>query len=74
MIITKVLERISFKQSKWSEKYLFFNTQKRKVAKTEFEKDFYKLIKNGAFGEFLENIRNRLKADFSKNSNYNKII
>ena len=65
MIFTKVHETISFKQSKWLEKYVTFNTQKRNIAKRDF--DFYKWINNGAFGKFLENLRNRLLLGFNKN-------
>ena len=59
MIVEKIHEIISFKQSKWLEKYISFNTQKRNKAKNDFEKDFFKLLVNSAFGKFLENVRNR---------------
>ena len=39
MVVEKIHERISFKQSKWLEKYINFNTQKRNKAKNEFEKN-----------------------------------
>ena len=58
MIVEKIHEIISFKQSKWLECYISFNTQKRNKARNEFEKDFFKLLVNAAFGNFLENIRN----------------
>ena len=46
MIVDKVHNIISFKQSRWLERYISFNTQKRNKAKNDFEKDFYKLLNN----------------------------
>ena len=66
MIVEKIHEIISFKQSKWLEKYISFKTQKRKRAKNGFEKDFFKLLVNAAFGKFLENVRNRLELELVK--------
>ena len=41
MELEKIHSVISFKQSMWLEKYISVNTQKRKKAKADFEKDFY---------------------------------
>ena len=60
MVVEKVHEIISFKQSKWLESYISFNTQKRNKAKNDFEKDFFIVLVNAAYGKFLENVRNRL--------------
>ena len=73
MIVEKNHEIISFKQSKWLEKYISFNTQKRKKAKNNFEKDFFKLLVKAAFGKFLENIRNRLELEISEKDDNKKI-
>ena len=66
MVAEKIHEIISFKQSKWLEKYISFNTQKRSKAKNVFEKDFFKLLVNAALGKFLENVRNRLRLEIIK--------
>ena len=74
MIVGKIHEIISFKQSKWFVGYISFNTQKRNKAKNEFEKDFFKLLVNAAFGKFLENVRNRLGLELIKKDDIKKII
>ena len=74
MIVDKVHNVISFKQSKWLEKYISFNTQKRNQAVNDFEKDFYKLLNNAFYGKTMENVRNRLKIKFIKKDDYREII
>ena len=66
MVVEKIHEIISFKQSKWLEKFFSFNTQKRNRAKNDSEKDFFKLLVNAAFGKMMENNRNRIKTEFIK--------
>ena len=70
----KVHERISFKQSKWLEKYKNFNTQRRNQAVNDFEKDFFKLLNNAFYGKAMENVRNRCTIDFFKKDETDKII
>ena len=74
MVVEKIQEIISFKQSKWLGGYISFNTQKRNRAKNDFEKDFFKLLNNAAFGKFLENVRNRLGLELIKKGDIKKII
>ena len=74
MIVEKIHEIISFKQSRWLEKYISFNTQKRNKAKNDLEKDFFKLLNNAAFGKFLENVRNRLGLELIKKGDIKKIL
>ena len=74
MIVKKVHNIISFKQSKWLEKYISFNTQKRNQAVNDFEKDFYKLLNNAFYGKTMEKVRNRLKIKFVKKDDYREIV
>ena len=74
MVVEKIHEIISFKQSKWLESYISFNTQKRNKAKNVCEKDFFKLLVNAAFGKFLEINRNRLELKLVKKDKIKKII
>ena len=74
MIVDKVHEIISFKQSKWFEKYINFNTQKGNQAVNGFEKDFYKLLNNAFYGKTMESVRNRLKIKFVNKDDYIEII
>ena len=66
MRVDKVHNIISFKQSRWLEKYINFNTQKRNKAKNDFERDFYKFLNKAFYGKTMENVRNRSKIKFIK--------
>ena len=74
MKINNVHSVISFKQSKWLEKYIDFNTQKRNQAVNDFEKDFYKLLNIAFYRKTTENVRNRCKIENIKRDEYDKIL
>ena len=60
-ILTKVHKILEFKQSAWMKPYIDFNTQKRKEATNEADKNLFKLLNNAVYGTTVENMRKRMK-------------
>ena len=74
MIVDKVHEIMSFKQSKCLEKYKSFNTRKRKQAINYFEKHFNTLLNNAFYGKTMENVRNRIRVEVIRKDDTDKFI
>ena len=57
LILKKVHRVIQFNQEAWLKEYIHMNTELRKQAKNDFEKDFFKLMYNSVCGTTMDNIR-----------------
>ena len=57
LVLKKVHRTINFKQNTWLKPYIAMNIGLRKKAKSDIEKDFFKLMNNAVFGKALENVR-----------------
>ena len=60
MKLKKVNKVISFKQKAWLKPWIDFNTETRKKATSDFEKDMYKLMNNAVYGKTMENVREHI--------------
>ena len=67
LILEKVHRILEFKQSVWMKLYIDFNTQKRKEATNETDKNLFKLLNNAVYGKTMENMRKRIKIRITTN-------
>ena len=56
-VLKKLHRFIKFNQKAWLRPYINMNTELRIKAKSDYEKDIFKLMNNAVFGKTLENVR-----------------
>ena len=59
--LQRVHSAIRFRQKRFVEPYIKYNSEKRALARNAFEKDYYKLKNNSFFGKTMEDVRHRIK-------------
>ena len=57
LVFKKVHKAIIFNQNSWLKSYIDMNTNLREKAKTDFEKDFFKMMSNAVFEKTMKNVR-----------------
>ena len=75
MKLTKVHRIIKFQQRAWLKPWIDFNTGKRKEAKSDFEKDLFKLMNNAVYGKTMEDKRKHMDFELVDNDvRYEKCV
>ena len=59
LVLKEVHGVIKFNQNAWLKPYIYMNTDLRKKAKHDLEKDFFKLMKNAGFGKTMQSMRSK---------------
>jgi len=63
LVVTKIHRVLEFQQFLWVRSFINFNTEKRKAATSDFDKDFFKLMLNSVYGKSMESMRKRVNVE-----------
>ena len=67
-VLTKVHKILEFKQSPWMKPCIEFNTERRKEATNETDKNLFKLLNSAAYGKTMENMKKKNENKDKKNT------
>ena len=73
MKLKRVHKVLELEQECWMEPYIQMNTEIRKKAKGDFEKNFYKVMNNSVCGKTMENLRKRIDIKIVSSDETNEI-
>lgn len=65
---------ISFKQSRWLQAYIDYNTKRRQQATNDIAKEYWKLLNNAIFGKTMEQVRKRRNIKFFGKKDWAKAV
>ena len=57
LVLQNMHRCIKFSQSDWLKESIYFNTEQRKEATNDFDKDIFKLMNNAVYGKTMEDGR-----------------
>ena len=69
LVLKKIHRVLAADQTDFMTSYISFNSSKRQVAESDFEKNFFKLLNNAVYGKFIESVRKRTNVDVVKDTN-----